>query len=85
MEQKNMKVGIKILPRKEILDTQGRAVEKVLRHHISDDSLTCRVGKFIEMEVKASNKDDAYKKIKEMADYVIYNPLIETYEIEFYE
>ena len=80
-----MKVGIKILPRNEILDTQGRAVEKVLRNHISDETLSCRVGKYIEMNVSASNKEEAKKKIKEMADYVIYNPLIETYEIEFYE
>ena len=28
-----MKIGIKIMPRLEVLDTQGRAVEKTLEQH----------------------------------------------------
>lgn len=78
-----IKVGIKILPRKEILDTQGRAVEKVLKQKINEN-LSCRVGKFIEMNIEAKSPDEAKAKIRDMAEYVLYNPLLETYEIEIY-
>ena len=79
-----MKVGIKVLPRKEVLDTQGRAVEKLLKHN-GKSVEECRVGKFIEIDVNANSREEAEKSVREIADYVLYNPLIETYELEIYE
>lgn len=76
-----MKLALKVLPRKEVLDTQGRTVQQSLvasGFPVSD----CKVGKYILMEVDAETVDEAKKKVREMADYVLYNPLIETYEIE---
>ncbi len=79
-----MKIGIKVLPRREILDTQGRAVERVLKQKNFGD-IQCRVGKFIEIELDAKTNEEAEAKVKSMAEYVLYNPLIETYEIESHE
>lgn len=76
-----IKIGVKVLPRPEVLDTQGRAVEATLK----DGGLKlsqCRVGKYIEVSVEASSSDEALNKVKEMAEYVLYNPLIENFELE---
>ena len=76
-----MKLGIKILPRPEVLDSQGRTVLNSLKD--SGFKLNeCKVGKYIVLEVPHDNLDAAKKEIQKMADYVLYNPLIETYEIE---
>lgn len=76
-----MKVGVRILPRPEVLDTQGRAVGATLKQN-GMALENCRVGKYIEIDVIASDKDEALGKVKKMAEYVLYNPLIETFTLE---
>lgn len=76
-----MKLALKVMPRKEVLDSQGRAVRQSLEASgfpIKD----CTIGKYIMLEVDAKNLEEAKKKVQEMAEYVLYNPLIETFEIE---
>ena len=76
-----MKVAVKVLPRPEVLDTQGRAVEGVLKrsgHAIE----SCRVGKYIIVDVKANEPNLALAEAKKMAEEMLYNPLIETFEVE---
>ncbi len=75
-----MKYGIKIMPREVILDTQGRVVEAHLKtqgYHVQ----SCRMGKYIELEVAVNNKEAAVEEIKAMMKNGLYNPLIENYEI----
>jgi phosphoribosylformylglycinamidine synthase len=76
-----MKVAVKVLPRPEVLDTQGRAVEGVLKRsgHAID---SCRVGKYIIVDVKATDPTAALTEAKKMAEEVLYNPLIESFEVE---
>lgn len=76
----NMKFGVKVMPREVILDTQGRAVEQTLRgHQFSLEK--CRVGKFIEVEVKAATEAEGFEAVKKMTEFVLFNPLIENFEI----
>ncbi len=76
-----MIVALKVMPRREVLDTQGRAVaESLQRSGFALES--CRVGKYIEVQVEESDPDKALEKLREMAEYVLYNPLIETFEME---
>lgn len=76
-----MKFGVKVMPREAILDTQGRAVEQtLLLQHKQVNNL--RVGKYIELEVVAASEAEGRTKINEIAELVLYNPLIEVYEIE---
>ena len=77
-----MKVGVKVLPREEVLDSQGRAVEKTLEH-AGMTLKSCRVGRYVELDIEAKDEDDAIKKAKEVAEFVLYNPLVESYEIEW--
>jgi phosphoribosylformylglycinamidine synthase len=75
-----IKVGVKVMPREVILDTQGRAVEQILRQqkmHVGQ----CRVGRFVELEFSTESKDEALKEAKVIAEKVLHNPLIETFEL----
>ena len=76
-----MKVGVKILLKKEVLDSQGRAVEGVLKNQGSDVS-SVRVGRYVVLDLPAQEKDVALRKAQEMAKSVLHNPLIETFELE---
>ena len=77
-----MKIGVKILPRQEILDTQGRTVTQTLQQN-GRDLIGCRVGKYIVLELEAHEADAAWNQAKEITEFVLYNPLIESYELEF--
>ena len=76
-----MKIGVRIMPRNEVLDTQGRAVETTLRHN-NQDVVSCRVGRYVELEVEAGDKDAGLRQAKEIAEFVLHNPLIENYSLE---
>lgn len=71
-----MKYGIKVMPKKDVLDSQGRATGQVLSQ-AGFELKDCKVGKFIEIETELSQDE-----LKKMADYVLFNPLIEEIEIQ---
>jgi phosphoribosylformylglycinamidine synthase subunit PurS len=76
-----MKVGVRVLLRPEVLDIQGRAVAETLTRsglNLKD----CRVGRYIIVDVDKKNKEEAFEVAKKMAETVLYNPLIETYQLE---
>lgn len=76
-----IKYGVKVLPRPEVLDTQGRAVQEALNsngHQLSQ----CRVGRYMVLEFEASNSDEAEKQAQAIVESGLYNPLVEVYELE---
>ena len=55
-----MKFGLKVLPKPEVLDTQGRAVQSTLQSHgfsLSD----CSVGKYIVLDVNTQDPEEGKK------------------------
>ena len=76
-----MKIGVKVLPRPEVLDSQGRAVAQTLTDH-GRAVKHCRVGKYIELELEGDDQSASLKQAKELAEFVLHNPLIETFELE---
>lgn len=77
----SFKFGVKVMPREVILDTQGRAVEQVLKNmNLAVDR--CRVGRFVEIEVSADNALKAEEKVREMAKSVLCHNLIEDFFIQ---
>ena len=77
-----MKVGIKIMPRDVILDTQGRAVENSMKSN-GFDLVSCRVGKYVEVTLASENPDEAQVQVEKMLkEGGLYNPLIEKFEIQ---
>lgn len=75
-----MKFGIQVLPKKEVLDSQGRAVEELFKKE-GFKLKSCTVGKYLEIELAEADPSKATEQIKSMAEYVLYNPLIETIQI----
>lgn len=75
-----MKIMVKVMPRKEVLDSQGRAVEETVRR-LGFKLDQVRVGKCIELELKGT-KEEALQEATRLAEKVLHNPLIETFEIQ---
>lgn len=76
-----MKIGVKILPRAEVLDTQGRAVEGFL-HRSGHAVGSCRVGKYVILDLASEAREQALAEAGKIADEILHNPLIEAYELE---
>jgi phosphoribosylformylglycinamidine (FGAM) synthase PurS component len=76
-----MKIGVKVMPRKEVLDTQGRAVENTLRQN-GQKLTACQVGRYVVLDLPESDTARAMTQAKAMAESVLHNPLIETFELE---
>ncbi|MCK6598475.1 MAG: phosphoribosylformylglycinamidine synthase subunit PurS [Bdellovibrionaceae bacterium] len=79
-----MKVAVKILPREVLLDSQGRAVHDNLKNHQFHLN-SCRVGKYIVLDLALENKEEALKEAKKMTEFLLINPLIESYQLEVLE
>lgn len=76
---------IKITLRKGILDVQGKAVENAL-HSIEFPMISnVRVGKFVELEVDANDKENAYLLVDSACRKLIANPIVEDFVIELNE
>ncbi|MEK6774140.1 MAG: phosphoribosylformylglycinamidine synthase subunit PurS [Bdellovibrionota bacterium] len=76
-----MKWGVKIMPRDALLDSQGRAVENLLKeNHFQLEQ--CRVGRYVEISTTQASEDKAREEIQKMTQFVLYNPLIEIFSIE---
>lgn len=76
-----MRIGVKVMPRKEVLDTQGRAVEKTLVQN-GKNLNSCQVGRYVILDLPEADAGKAMAQAKEMAEFVLHNPLIETFELE---
>ncbi|MEZ0392399.1 MAG: phosphoribosylformylglycinamidine synthase subunit PurS [Pseudobdellovibrionaceae bacterium] len=74
------RIGVKIMPREVILDTQGRAIEQTLKLNGLPEA-SCRVGRFVELDLQVSS-EKAKVQAEEIANKLLCNPLIETFEIK---
>lgn len=81
MSQQEFVFGVTVMPRKEVLDTQGRAVEETLRRE-GEPVVSCRVGRFVELKLKAASQKDAEVLAKKVSEGLLANPLIETFKLE---
>jgi len=71
--------------KKSVLEPQGKAIALSLHERGASDLKMIRVGKLIEVEVEASTLQEAQKRIEEIADQVLYNPVMEVCEISVSE
>lgn len=77
-----MKVAVRVLPKDEVLDSQGRAVLQVLQQEGALKLNQCRVGKYILLEMDETDSAKVMKKLTSADSNVLYNPLIEKIEVE---
>jgi len=76
------KATIHIMPRDEILDPQGKATLLGLKNLGLEDFEQVRIGKRIEVEVEAKDKQAAEDKVKEACTKLLANTIIEKFEFE---
>ena len=77
-----MKAKIVVMPKKAVLDPQGKTVQNALAHMGYTGIGAVRVGKYLEVELAGADKDAARKQIDEACHKILSNPVIEDYRFE---
>ena len=75
-------VRVQVLPKSDILDPQGQAVEKALKSLSYSEVIDLKIGKEIVFKLKSESKEKAQVHVKEMCEKLLANPVIEDYKIE---
>lgn len=75
-------VQIKIMPLKDLLDPQGKAVLGGLKNLNINNVQDVRVGKHITLEIEASSEAEAKAVAEEATKKLLANAVMEFYEIE---
>jgi phosphoribosylformylglycinamidine synthase subunit PurS len=74
-------VQVKVMPLKELLDPQGKAVMGGLSNLGLDNVQDVRIGKNITLQVDAATPDAAVKIAEDAAKKLLANPVMEYFEI----
>ncbi|MBC7561765.1 MAG: phosphoribosylformylglycinamidine synthase subunit PurS [Gemmatimonadaceae bacterium] len=75
------RVSVHIVPRKGLLDPQGKAVSDALHALGFADVEDTRIGRYIVLDVKAESAAAAELSVKAMCDKLLANPVTEDYRI----
>jgi phosphoribosylformylglycinamidine synthase PurS subunit len=78
----NFKAEIDVMPLKELLDPQGKAVAHGLQKMNFNEVEDVRVGKHITIKLNASSKEEANAKVEEACKKLLANPIMEGYRFE---
>jgi len=65
-----------------VLDPQGKAIHHALDAMNFEGVEDVRMGKQIVLKLNSTNRDDAEKEVKKMAEEILANTVIEDYTIE---
>ena len=74
-------VQVKVMPLKELLDPQGKAVMTGLGNLGFTNIGNVRIGKSISLEVEAGSAEEAQKIAGEASKKLLANPVMEYFEI----
>ncbi len=74
-------IQVKVMPLKELLDPQGKAVMGGLGTLGLDGIRDVRIGKNITLEVEANSAEEATTIAEEASKKLLANPVMEYYEI----
>lgn len=77
-----MKAKVYITLKKSVLDPQGKAVRHALYTMGFGEVKDVRMGKYIELELGAVEKEKAEEKIKTMCEKLLANTVIEDFRYE---
>ena len=72
---------VKIMPKKGVLDPQGKAIKKSLNQLGFSQINNVIQGKLIEIEIDSINENDAQKIVDDASKQLLANLVIEDYEI----
>lgn len=74
-------IQVKVMPLKELLDPQGKAVMGGLGNLGLDGIRDVRIGKNITLEVEANSEEEAKKIAEDASRKLLANPVMEYYEV----
>jgi phosphoribosylformylglycinamidine synthase len=77
-----MKARVIVTLKPGVLDPQGKAIEGALKSLGVDGVGNVRQGKIFEVELAAADKTKAEAKLKEAAEKLLSNMVIENYRVE---
>ena len=72
---------VDVMPKPEILDPQGKAVLGALPRLGFEGVVEVRQGKRFELEVEGDATDETLARVREMAQTLLSNPVIEDFEV----
>ena len=70
---------IDVMPKKEILDPQGKAVTGSMKNLGLAELQNIRIGKHITLEIEAENAEIAHAKVDEACKNLLANLIMESY------
>jgi phosphoribosylformylglycinamidine synthase subunit PurS len=74
-------VQVKVMPLKDLLDPQGKAVMGGLQNLGIKNIDDVRIGKHIDLQIEAANKEAALASAEEAAKKLLANPVMEYFEL----
>lgn len=72
---------IKVMPLKNLLDPQGKAVLGGLQNLGISEVTDVRIGKHIDLSINAASEEEARSKAELAAQKLLANPVMEMFEI----
>ena len=77
----NFSIQIKVMPLKELLDPQGKAVMGGLQNLGIKAIQDVRIGKNIQLQIEATTPEEAKKIAQDASIKLLANPVMEYFEI----
>ena len=77
-----MKARVTVTLKSGILDPQGKAIEGALKSLGVDGIASVRQGKVFDIEIEGDNRTRAEAALKQAADKLLANTLIENYDVK---
>ena len=73
---------IDVMPKKEILDPQGKAVTGSMKNLGLAEIQNVRIGKHISLEIEADNAETAHSKVDQACKSLLANLIMESYSFK---
>jgi len=74
-------VRVKVMPLKDLLDPQGKAVMGGLQNLGLNTITDVRIGKHIDLQIEANSEEEALTSAEDAAKKLLANPVMEVYEL----
>ena len=76
-----MKITVTVTLKKDVLDPQGKVVNKTLKNMGYNNITNVRQGKYFEIDINEKEKDKAKEIIDEVSKKLLSNLIVEDYKI----
>jgi phosphoribosylformylglycinamidine synthase len=77
-----MKANVIVRLKEKVHDPQGETIGNVLRQLEYERVTAVRQGKFFELDLEVSSREEALALAREIAARVLSNPVLEVFEVE---